>query len=63
MGKNQGSKFQKFLNGIKKIFGRNKDLALFLSKYRNNPDEKKFLEEKAGKISISYFDYDWSLNK
>lgn len=56
-------KISKIFKWYKKDFGNDKDLALFLSKYRNNPEDKKFLEEKAGKISIAYFDYDWGLNK
>jgi hypothetical protein len=56
-------KISKIFKWYKKDFGTDKDLALFLSKYRTNSEDKKFLEEKAGKISISHFDYDWSLNK
>lgn len=56
-------KLSKIFKWYKKDFGSDKDLNLFLAKYRNDPDDKEFLTQKAGRISTAYFDYDWGLNK
>ncbi len=56
-------KLSKIFKWYKKDFGTDKDLALFFAKYRTNSDDKDFLTQKAGKISFSYLDYDWGLNK
>lgn len=43
-------------------FGGKETLLEFFTKYRDDPDDRSFLENYAQTIRISYSDYDWSLN-
>ena len=53
----------KIFKWYKKDFGSDKDLVMFLAKYRNDLDDKNYLNERVGKLNFSYLEYDWSLNK
>lgn len=43
-------------------FGGKRGLLQFLGRYRNDPEDRIYLENRASRIHISYHPYDWSLN-
>lgn len=46
----------------RKDFGDNADLVRFIARYREDPAERAWLEQNAGRVVVEYLDYDWSLN-
>ena len=53
----------KLFQWYKKDFGSDTDVVQFIAKHSSDVATKEYIEGRKGKVSITYLDFDWSLNQ